>query len=275
MEQYSREWPEGTIIFQCWYIYVFQHKNKERNSGRDFGDDFLCKLSRLNRHRKKEPWTAILSTEITSDGQEHQQKNTKRAHVLGLQRRGGGALFKREFHFFTGSWRLDRPRPNMLAHISAYFVRQFIYEPAHAKRVLSALHTELRKTRLKLHFKFMAYWATKGILEWRQHIIQIFWRKWGQNIILWTKCVQKCLLWMNLEWLRRLLHFPMDEHYRYGCWGHTPAILFRICFDLHHKHDSREANEYSKVIILLKWSTLSAYVEHILAYFGISFCISC
>ena len=31
-----------------------------------------------------------------------------------------------------------------------------------------------------------------------------------------------------------------------------PAILFRMCFDLHHKHDSREANEYSKVVILLK-----------------------
>ena len=66
------------------------------------------------------------------------------------------------------------------------------------------------------------------------------------------KCVQKCLLWMNLEWLRRLLHFPRDEHYRYGCWGHTPAILFRMCFDLHRKHDSREANQYSKVVILLK-----------------------
>ena len=29
----------------------------------------------------------------------------------------------------------------------------------------------------------------------------------------------------------------MDEHYRYGCWGHTPAILFRMCFDLHQKHE--------------------------------------
>ena len=46
--------------------------------------------------------------------------------------------------------------------------------------------------------------------------------------------------------------FPMDEDYRYGCWGHAAAILFRICFDLHHKHDSREANEYSKVVISLK-----------------------
>ena len=73
-----------------------------------------------------------------------------------------------------------------------------------------------------------------------------------KTFILWTKCVQKCFLWMNLEWLRSLLHFPIDEHYRYGCWGHTPAILFRMCFDLHHKHDSREANEYSKVVILLK-----------------------
>ena len=46
--------------------------------------------------------------------------------------------------------------------------------------------------------------------------------------------------------------FPMDEHYHYGCCGHTPAILFRMYFDLHHKHDSREANEYSQVVILLK-----------------------
>ena len=46
----------------------------------------------------------------------------------------------------------------------------------------------------------------------------------------------------------------------------SPAIRFRMCFDLHHKHDSREANEYSKVVILLKCSTLSVYVEHILAY---------
>ena len=71
-------------------------------------------------------------------------------------------------------------------------------------------------------------------------------------IHVWTKCAQKCLLWINLEWLRRLLHFLMDEHFRYGCRGHTPAILFRMCFDLHHKHDSREANEYSKDVILLK-----------------------
>ena len=47
-------------------------------------------------------------------------------------------------------------------------------------------------------------------------------------------------------------HGHMDGHNRYGCWGHTPAILFGMCFDLHHKHDSGEANEYSKVVILLK-----------------------
>ena len=61
----------------------------------------------------------------------------------------------------------------------------------------------------------------------------------------------------------------MDEHYHYGCWGHIPAILFRMCFDLHHKHDSREDNEYSKVIILLNdlhFLLMSSIFWHILAY---------
>ena len=53
--------------------------------------------------------------------------------------------------------------------------------------------------------------------------------------------------------------------------AYTSAILFRMCFDLHHKHDSREAKEYSKVVILLKINDLhfllmSSIFWHILAY---------
>ena len=61
---------------------------------------------------------------------------------------------------------------------------------------------------------------------------------------------------MNLEWLRCLLHFPMDEHYRYcrAVAGDTPQPYYSACVLICTilKHDSREANEYSKVVFLLK-----------------------